>query len=93
MRTLKDFKTAQEVFEHYFNECEKNERGERDYISFLGIGRINGSEEWKIIVGLRERLEKPSLLDAEYNGVQINYVLRIGDKRLFDFTSYSKSPK
>ncbi len=83
MQTLKDLKTAQEVFEQYFNECQKNERGERDYISSLGIARINGTEEWKIIVGLRERLEKPSLLDAEYKSVQINYQLKIGSERLF----------
>ncbi len=83
MRPLIDLKTAQEVFEQYFKECEKNERGERDYISSLGIARINGTEEWKIVVGLRERLEKPSFLDVEYNGVQINYLLRIGDERLF----------
>ncbi len=87
MRLLTDFKTAQEVFEQYFKECEKNERGEHDYVCSLGISRINGTEEWKLVVGLRERLQKPSLLDAEYKSIEINYVLRIGDKRLFDSTS------
>ncbi len=78
-----DLKSVQEVFQEYYRECEKNERGEKNYISSLGIARISGGEEWRIMVGLRERLQKPSLLDAEYNGVQINYALRIGSERLF----------